>query len=127
MAGSKENKKRVLIVEDESALRRALEIKFLQAGWRVDTAANGQEALSAVARETPDAIVLDLLMPVMDGVDFLKTFRVEQGSRVPVVVLTVLTSGILFDQGKALQVDDYLVKDQASLDQIVQKVAAIAG
>lgn len=118
---------RVLVVEDDQALSRALELKLMQEGYQVDVASNGQEALAAMERQEPDAILLDLIMPVMDGVDFLKAMRVERKMKIPVAVLTVMTSGILFDQCRALEVEDYIVKDQASLDDIVAKVRALAG
>jgi len=112
-------KKRVLIVEDDQALGHALELKLLQAGYRIDWAKNGQEALAAWDQHTPDVIILDLLMPVMDGVDFLKELRVEREEKVPVIVLTVMTSGVLFDQCKAIGITDYLIKDKVSLDDVL--------
>lgn len=120
-------KKNVLVVEDEKALAQALEIKLLQEGYRVDVAGNGQVALETIARAKPGVILLDLIMPVMDGVDFLKALRVEQGSKIPVLILTVMISGILFDQCKTLGVNDFLVKDQTSLDEVVKKVREVAG
>lgn len=120
-------KARVLVIEDEQSLRQALEIRLLQEGYRVDVAGHGREGLEKVEQATPDVILLDLLMPVMDGVDFLKELRVERKRKIPVVVLTVMPSGVLFEQCKVLGVEDYLVKDRTELDEIVAKVKEMVG
>lgn len=88
------NAKRVLVVEDDDDVRDCLEEALLDAGLRVDTAANGREALERLqGDEPPSMILLDLMMPVLDGIGFM----VERAQRddlraIPVVVLTA--SGI---------------------------------
>lgn len=121
------NKKRVLVVEDEADMRKALEIKLLQAGYQVDVAEDGKKALEILETQEPNIILLDLVMPVMDGIDFLKALRLELHKKTPVLVLTVITSSILPEQAKALEIEDYLIKDRVSLDEIVEKVAKKIG
>jgi CheY-like chemotaxis protein len=81
----------VLLVEDDVATRELLARQLSQAGWTVHTAADGAEALDLLARETPALILLDLLMPRLDGFDFLERFRERpEAGRIPVIVLTNL-------------------------------------
>ena len=67
--------KRVLVVEDDEALRDIVELALTDAGYRVVTAANGRAALDEVAREMPGLILLDMKMPVMNGWEFVSAFR----------------------------------------------------
>ena len=127
IAPGEKHKKRVLVVEDEQPLRQAMEIRLLQEGYRADTAANGREALAKMVQAQPNLILLDLVMPIMDGVDFLKALKVDEKASVPIVVLTVMTSGVLFEQCQLLGVKDYLVKDKTPLEEIIKKVKAIVG
>jgi CheY-like chemotaxis protein len=77
----------VLVVEDEAAIRRLTSLSLEAAGMRAVSAANGQEALKLLEGVRPDAIVLDLTMPVMDGRTFYRHLR-ELGSQIPVMLLT---------------------------------------
>jgi CheY-like chemotaxis protein len=80
---------RVLIVEDEPIIRSVLEEGLTDAGYHVITAHNGAVALDRVRQYRPDAVLLDLLMPVMDGLAFLRERQAQPGlARVPVVVLS---------------------------------------
>lgn len=79
----------ILIVDDDATIRRALSRSLKREGWQVKQAANGAEALVAIADEVPALILLDLTMPVMDGLEFLELLRAnEQWGDIPVVVLT---------------------------------------
>jgi signal transduction histidine kinase/CheY-like chemotaxis protein len=79
----------LLIVDDDPALRDVLSSLLTEDGWRVATAGDGQAALSAIARERPTAVVLDLMMPRIDGFEVLRTLREEPATRdLPVIVVT---------------------------------------
>lgn len=79
----------VLIVDDDPALRDVLSSLLAEDGWRVATAADGQAALAAVAHERPAAMVLDLMMPRIDGFEVLRTLREQPTTRdLPVIVVT---------------------------------------
>jgi CheY-like chemotaxis protein len=82
------NGRRVLVVDDEEAIRDILSFALEQEGYQVVTAANGVEALEALGHGLPGLILLDMKMPVMDGWDFMREFRARHGHEVPVVVLT---------------------------------------
>jgi CheY-like chemotaxis protein len=79
----------VLIVDDDPALREVLSSLLAEDGWRVTTAADGEAALAAVEREKPAAMVLDLMMPRIDGFEVLRTLRTMPTTRdLPVIVVT---------------------------------------
>ncbi len=80
---------RVLVVEDDDAVRAILRDMLEREGCTVDVAENGIVALERVAKAKPDIILLDLLMPKMDGFEFLAALRARpDGSEIPIVVLT---------------------------------------
>src|SRR5262249_21441781 len=80
---------RVLIVDDEAVNREVLRRMVDRAGWSVAEASNGREALAAVAENCPDLILLDLMMPEVDGFEFVRLLRKTQAGRaIPVVVVT---------------------------------------
>lgn len=78
---------RVLITDDSLLQRRTLSAIVADIGHEVDTACNGQEALEKIQANPPDCLLLDLLMPVMDGVQVLEQLK-SQGASLPVIVLT---------------------------------------
>ena len=119
-------KNSVLIVEDEVSLRGALRDKFAREGFQVHEAKDGEEGLVMALAERPQVILLDLMMPRMDGMSMLALLRSANtwGSHVPVFVLTNLgeddkltMKGILDDSFAY-----YLVKSNWAIDQVVQKV-----
>jgi len=80
---------RVLLVDDDPAILRLLEVNFRMEGYDVDAAAHGEEALAAASAATPDAVILDLMMPGLDGREILRRLRAEPATaEVPVVLLS---------------------------------------
>jgi DNA-binding response OmpR family regulator len=113
----------ILIVEDESSLMLVLHDRLRDEGFRIFQAANGQEALDLALKEHPDLIMLDLLMPVMDGVTMLKELRKDEwGKEVKVLVLTNLSTDEKLDEVKEFGVEDYLVKSDWKIEDVVQKI-----
>jgi two-component system KDP operon response regulator KdpE len=114
---------RVLVVDDETALARALAINLRARGIEVETASTGAMALEAVARFRPDVVVLDLGLPDMDGMDVLAGIR--GWSPVPVIVLSARASGD--DKVDALDVgaDDYITKP-FDMNELLARVRAAA-
>jgi CheY-like chemotaxis protein len=86
----------VLVVEDDLATQDLVSKQLAKEGWRVMLAGNGREALDRISEDKPDLVLLDLMMPEMDGFEFLETFRKQPGcSRISIVVMTAksLTDG----------------------------------
>jgi two-component system, OmpR family, KDP operon response regulator KdpE len=107
-----ESNQRVLVVDDENAIRRFLRVALNAQGYSVSEAANGWEALNAVTAERPDIIILDLGLPDIDGVEV--TRRLREWSQIPVIVLSVREGES--DKISALDAgaDDYLTKPFSS-------------
>jgi two-component system response regulator MprA len=99
----------ILVVDDEPAVRRALERALRLESYEVELAAGGREALDALAERPPDAIVLDVSMPGIDGLEVCRRLRAA-GDRTPILMLTARDA--IDDRVKGLDVgaDDYLVK-----------------
>jgi DNA-binding response OmpR family regulator len=99
----------ILVVEDDRSLREGLAMNFRLRGYRVLTAADGDEGLRAAFDERPDIIVLDLMLPGTDGLEILSELR-ERGSGVPVLILSARDR--LQDKVRGLEIgaDDYLTK-----------------
>jgi DNA-binding response OmpR family regulator len=113
---------RILVVDDEERIVNFLRSKLKALGYEVLTASNGLEGLEQVQAQEPDLIVLDLLMPKMDGLEMLKELR--SFSAVPVIILTA--KGADTDRIKGLQLgaDDYLPKP-FNPDELVARIEAI--
>ena len=102
------NKEKVLVVDDEASIRRILETRLSMIGYLVITACDGEEALSLFRREIPDLVILDVMMPKLDGYGVCQEIR--KTSDIPIIMLTAL--GDVADRitGLELGADDYVIK-----------------
>ncbi len=98
----------VLVVDDKANIRRLLQDYLSEQGYRVTVAANGRDALFVAQAERPDLILLDIMMPEMDGYDFMRAFRQE--SATPVILLTARLDETDKVVGLELGADDYVTK-----------------
>src|SRR5215213_8501631 len=114
---------KILIVDDERDAGDTLGIFLNKCGHEVKVVPNGREALSSVLSSLPDVILLDLMMPEMDGPSFLEVLRSYlRIQSLPVVVLTGLTDSPMIDRARALKVNSILAKGKASLADVRQAV-----
>jgi len=116
--------KKVLIVEDETLLANALEMKFKNAGFTVFKAENGQIGLDMTVSQKPNIILLDLMMPVMDGKVMLKRLReMPEFKTLPVIVLTNAGDVDTIRETKSYyNASDFLIKSNVTPDDILNKV-----
>ena len=114
---------RVLVVDDDPAVRASLERALKLEGYEVLTAANGGEALREVAVSPPDALVLDVLMPEVDGLEVCRRLR-GAGDRTPVLMLTARDAVSDRVDGLDAGADDYLVKPFA-LEELLARLRAL--
>jgi DNA-binding response OmpR family regulator len=98
----------ILVVEDESSIASFVSLYLKNAGYGVRTAANGTDALAQVAHEMPGLIVLDLMLPDIDGIEVTK--RIRQSSDVPILMLTARDEDVDKIIGLEVGADDYLTK-----------------
>lgn len=120
---SPERSRRILIVEDDPTLLTALVDKFTREGFMVLGAKDGQEGLDTALREHPDLILLDVVMPVMDGLTVVNKLRHDNwGSEVSIILLTNLSDkehSVVKSLSGSL---DYIIKSDWKLEDIVKKV-----
>jgi len=100
--------KTVMVVDDEKRLVSLVESYLSQEGYRVVTAGNGREALSVADKEKPDLIILDVMMPEMDGYEFMRAHRTNQNT--PIILLTARVDDDEKVVGLELGADDYITK-----------------
>jgi two-component system response regulator MprA len=99
----------LLVVDDDTAVREALAVVLGLDGFDVSTAANGREGIRALREERPDAVILDVLMPALDGLEVCRRMRTT-GDRTPVLMLTARAEVSERVAGLEAGADDYLVK-----------------
>lgn len=102
------NPKTILIIEDELTILRVVKAYFQKAGYNALTADNGFDGLSIFSKEQIDVVVLDIMMPKIDGWTVAKTIR--ETSSVPIIMMTALSAEEDMLKGYKLKVDDYIVK-----------------
>ena len=121
MKNSKKNK--VLVVEDEPILSMALSIELSSKGYTVFTADNGEEGLKAIRKDKPEVVLLDLLMPVMDGFQVLEELKKDKSfSHLKVVVLTNLGQEEDEKKAKELGANHFFVKSATELSYLSKLV-----
>ena len=103
--------RKILVVDDETILVEAIAYNLEQAGYQVTTAADGASALEAARRETPDLIILDIMLPEMDGLEVCRQFRREGNTTTtPIMMLTAKGDEIDKVVGLEIGADDYVTK-----------------
>jgi len=119
----KQIKPKILIVEDEAPLRQAMVDKFNREGFWVFSAKDGEEGLNLAVQEHPNIILLDIIMPRVDGLSMLQTLRNDEwGKNIPVIILTNLNDAQNVARAMEKGVYDFLVKSNWRLDDLVAKV-----
>ena len=113
----------VLVADDDRAVRESLERALQLAGYEVELASDGDSALAAIERRTPDAVILDVMMPGYDGLDVTRRLR-REGNRVPILLLTARDAVGDRVEGLDAGADDYLPKPFA-LDELLARVRAL--
>ncbi len=120
--------KTVLIVEDEPSMQRALKSKLEHGGYDVQAASDGEEAIANLKAGVPNLVLLDLIMPKIDGISVLRQMKEDAALRsVPVIILTNLSSGDKVAEAMTLGTFDFLVKANYSLDDVLKKVSERIG
>lgn len=119
--------KTILIVEDDSSLLKALSEKFEKKGFRILQAMNGEEGITMALGQRPDAILLDIVMPVMDGMVMMEKIRSDEwGKKVPIIFLTNLSSDEEVLQ-RLIQKSSchFMNKSENKISEIIEKVNSI--
>ncbi|KKQ50299.1 MAG: Response regulator receiver [Candidatus Woesebacteria bacterium GW2011_GWC1_38_13] len=119
---------KILIVEDEETILSVLVKKLTECGFSVDTANDGETGLDKALNNNPDLILLDIVMPKMDGLTFIENYNQDkQTNKAPIIILSNLDNAEKIKECKEKGVYDYLVKTNWSLDDVVSKVKTALG
>ncbi|MFZ3057637.1 MAG: response regulator [Minisyncoccales bacterium] len=114
---------KILIVEDEDILRNVLQERFEEENFIVSIAQDGKIALSLAKKIKPDIILLDILLPKIDGIEVLTFLKADDDlSNIPVIMLSNLSEDQKIRQALELGAIDYLVKSQHPINEVVEKV-----
>jgi DNA-binding response OmpR family regulator len=112
----------ILIVEDNESLNDVYKLILTKAGYNVKTAFNGAEALKAVKQKLPDLILLDMLMPQMGGLGFLKKFNPPKDTKIKVIILSNLDEDQDIKEAQKYGATKYILKASLSPSELVAQV-----
>jgi len=115
----------ILVVDDDPVIQKLLAVNFEMEGYRVVTAGDGEEALAQVALEHPDAVVLDVMMPKIDGIEVVRRMRADAGAAaIPVLLLSARAQAKDIAEGLDAGADAYMTKPFEPLD-LLERVASL--
>lgn len=117
------NRKRILLVEDDEGLAQVYTSRLDIEGFEVRRVPNGEDALSAAQEFKPDLIMLDVMMPKVNGFDVLDILRnTPETTNIKIIMLTALSQEADRKKAEEMGVDDYLVKSQVVIADVVERV-----
>ena len=116
------NEKRILVVEDEPSIAEVVSLYMKRAGYQVQIAVDGKQAMTFFERQTPDLVILDLMLPEVDGLSLTRWLR--DRSNVPIIMVTARREEIDRIAGLEMGADDYVVKP-FSPQELVSRVRAV--
>ena len=123
--GKKSCKTKILVVDDEPNIVQTLKDRLEINKYTVFTACNGQEGLKVAEQESPDLILLDVIMPLMDGHEALENLRqTEWGKNISVIMLTARSQAQDISRAKACDIEDYIIKP-FDLSELLEKIESI--
>lgn len=113
----------ILLVDDDLTLREMYEERLKAENYVIVQASNGEEAIKKAKENKPNIILLDIMMPKINGFDVLKDLRADAETKdIPVIVLTALIQDVDRLQGKKLGADDYIVKSETMPGEVIEKI-----
>ncbi len=113
---------RILVVDDEPQIRRSLQVNLEQNGYAVETVETGEGALRSFLNRRPDVVILDLIMPGMDGVEVVR--RIRESSTVPIIVLSAMGEEARKVEALELGADDYMTKP-FGMDELLARIRSL--
>jgi len=125
---TKEKKTKILLIEDDPFLLSMYSTKFELEGFKILSADEGEGGLVMAKEAIPDIILLDILMPKMNGFEVLEKLKAEKStSQIPVILLTNLNQKNEIERGLSLGADDYLIKAHFMPSEVVDKIKRVVG
>jgi DNA-binding response OmpR family regulator len=121
-------KKKILVVEDDSVLRDVLLAKLIKTGYAASGAEDGEVAMEAMKKERPDLVLLDILMPKKDGMQVMEEMNATESLRgIPIIVISNSGQPVEIERAKNLGAKDFLIKAVFEPNEVLEKVNAILG
>lgn len=115
--------KNILVIEDDNSILNMYKTSLTNDGYSVFTAVNGEDGLKIAQKEIPDLVLLDVMMPQVDGFAVLEQLKAESATdKIPVIMLTNLAQEEDRERGKKLGAKDYLVKSNLTPMQVSEKI-----
>jgi CheY-like chemotaxis protein len=122
------NKKKILIVEDDNFVAEVYSTKLLEMGHEVLIAQNGEEGIIQAGSNKPDLILLDIIMPVMGGIEMLEELKKNESLKnIPVILLTNVGEKESIQRVRDLGVQDYLIKSHFTPAEVIEKIETVLG
>ncbi len=119
------NKKKILLVEDDVFVQDIYNLKLKQEGFDVTCATNGVEAIKYLEEDLPDLVLLDMVMPYMDGIEVLeKIQKKEEWKNLKIIMLTNLSEKDRVNEILERGVNDYIIKSHFTPSEVVEKIRA---
>lgn len=118
--------KKILIAEDEIPIGKALQLKLTHAGYEAVHVLNGEEALDKIKSENFDLVILDVMMPKLDGFGVLEALK-AMGNTVPVVISSNLSQSEDENKARELGAKDYFIKSNVPLANLVDRIGQMVG
>jgi len=116
----------LLVVEDEEAIAQMYSDRFKMAGFDVDVAHEGEEAINKMATEHPNVVLMDILMPGLSGTEAVERAKANPATRnIPIVMLTNYAESVDLQNALKLGATDYIIKSESSPEQVVEKIQRI--
>lgn len=114
--------KTILIIEDDMILSDMYKIKFEKSGYKVLQAQDGLEGITVLQEETPDIILLDIMMPGMDGFETLESIKYHTSCKSKIVMFTNVADKEKIEQAREHGVDDYVIKSDTNPSDMLEKI-----
>lgn len=114
---------KILVVEDEGSLLDLYEFALIKEGFEVITCTNGEDGIALAIEHKPDLILLDILMPKVDGFSMLKEIKnLPDTKKIPVIIFSNLSQKEEIEKGFKLGAEDYIVKTSVTPEELIRKV-----
>ena len=118
--------KKILVVDDEPDILKIVIFRLEKIGYEVDQAADGEEALGLIKDKKPDVVLLDIMMPKLNGLDVLAQMKKDaEMKKIPVIILTALIQDLTKVKSLMGGADDYLMKSEVMPGEVIKKVEGV--
>ncbi len=115
--------KKIVLIEDDNVILEMYKLKFKEEGFELSLATDGEEGLELIKKEKPALVLLDIILPKMDGFAVLAALKKDDSTKnIPVLLLTNLGQKADIEKGKEMGANDYIVKSSLTPTQVVEKI-----